>query len=358
MNALLISLVTFFMSCNTSSTSSEKLGDGLYAEIKTNKGTMVAELEYKKTPITVANFVTLAEGKNKFVSAEYKGKKYFNDLTFHRVIKDFMIQGGDPTGTGNGTPGYKFNDEIVEGLKHSQAGILSMANAGPGTNGSQFFITHKATPWLDGMHTVFGKVIQGLDIINLIEQGDKIETVKIIAKGSEAKKFKADKVFENYFENFAKEQKLAEERNNKIKLDKVAEIETAKSKGVKTQSGLIYYTLKTGTGEKPANGQNVNIHYAGYFENGELFDTSYEEVATAYGKLDPRRKAANAYSPIPFKFGDKTGMIPGFIEGIENMNTGDKIMVVIPSHLAYGERGAGGVIPPNATLIFEMEMVK
>ena len=194
MNALLVSLLAFFMSCNTNdSKATEKLNDGLYAEIKTNKGVIVAELEYKKTPVTVANFVSLAEGKNKQVSSEFKGKKYYDGLTFHRVIKDFMVQGGDPTGTGNGTPGYKFKDEIVEDLKHVGPGILSMANAGPGTNGSQFFITHKATPWLDGMHTVFGKVVQGLDVVNAIEQGDTMEKVTIIAKGSEAKNLKQKK---------------------------------------------------------------------------------------------------------------------------------------------------------------------
>lgn len=359
MNALLVSLLAFFMSCNTNdSKATEKLKDGLYAEIKTNKGTILAELEYKKTPVTVANFVSLAEGKNKQVTAEYKGKKYYDGLTFHRVIKDFMVQGGDPTGTGNGTPGYKFKDEIVEDLKHVGPGILSMANAGPGTNGSQFFITHKATPWLDGMHTVFGKVIEGLDVVNAIEQGDKMEKVTIIAKGSEAKKFKADKVFEDYLKNHEKEQQAALEKSNKVRNDKKAQIAEALAKGTKTQSGLIYYIIKQGTGEKPANGENVNINYAGYFDNGDLFDTSYEEVATAYGKLDAQRKKYNAYTPIPFTFGNKSGMIPGFIEGIENMNFGDKIIAIIPPHLGYGERGAGGVIPPNATLIFEMELLK
>ena len=208
--AFLLSLVGLFMSCNSSS-STANLGDGLYAEIKTNKGTIVAELYYQKAPVTVANFVTLAEGKNKFVSTEYKGKKYYNGVKFHRVIKDFMIQTGDPTGTGSGTPGYKFKDEINPDLKHSGPGYLSMANAGPGTNGSQFFITHKATPWLDGMHTVFGKVIEGMDVVNSIEQDDEIESVKIIAKGSAAKKFKAEKVFEDYISNFIKTQKEDEE---------------------------------------------------------------------------------------------------------------------------------------------------
>lgn len=356
MNAILLSLVAFFMSCNSSS-STAKLGDGLYAEIKTNKGTIVAELYYQKTPVTVANFVTLAEGKNKFVSTEYKGKKYYNGIKFHRVIKDFMIQTGDPTGTGSGTPGYKFKDEITD-LKHSDAGYLSMANAGPGTNGSQFFITHKATPWLDGMHTVFGKVVEGMDIVNAIEQDDEIESVKIIAKGSAAKKFKAEKVFEDYISGFIKTQKEENERNAKVIANKKALIEEAKVKGTKTQSGLIYYVVKPGTGEKPANGQNVNVNYAGYFDDGDLFDTSWEDVAKDYNKFDQRRKDANAYGPIPFKYGDKSGLIPGFIEGIENMNYGDKIMVIIPPYLGYGERGAGGVIPPNATLVFELDLSK
>ena len=170
------------------------LGEGLFADLSTSKGEIVLKLEMDKTPVTVANFVSLAEGKNNKVSDEFKGKKYYDGLVFHRVISDFMIQGGDPTATGSGGPGYQFDDEFTD-LKHNESGILSMANAGPGTNGSQFFITHKKTPWLDGKHTVFGKVIEGQSVVDSIVQNDTIFKVKIIRKGSNAKNFDANKVF-------------------------------------------------------------------------------------------------------------------------------------------------------------------
>lgn len=171
-------------------TSAEtKLPDGLYAEMKTNKGTIILELFYKKTPLTVANFTGLAEGK---IASIKKGQPFYDGLTFHRVIKDFMIQGGDPAGNGTGGPGYSFPDEFDSSLTHCSPGILSMANRGRNTNGSQFFITHVPTPWLDGKHTVFGKVVSGMDVVNSIENGDKIISVKILRVGKDAQEFKND----------------------------------------------------------------------------------------------------------------------------------------------------------------------
>lgn len=360
MTSLFLSLVAIFFSCNpvTSKAPAEdvKLGDGMYAEITTNKGKIVLQLEYKKTPLTVANFVTLAEGKNEMVTvAEKKGKPFYDGLKFHRVISSFMIQTGDPKGDGSGGPGYKFADEITD-LKHDKPGILSMANAGKGTNGSQFFITHVPTPHLDGRHTVFGHVVQGQDVVNAIVQGDDMTSVKIIRIGADAKKFDAPKVFREYYEKAAAEVKKAEAANAKVMADKVAYLADVKAGATKLPSGLQYKIVKKGNGGKPADGAEVGIHYAGYLENGMLFDSSIEEVAKQYGKHDPARAAANAYQPIPFKIGTKSGLIPGFIEGIEQMNIGDKIVIFIPSHLGYGERGAGNVIPPNANIVFELEM--
>jgi peptidylprolyl isomerase len=180
----------------TARAEDQKLSDGVYAEFETSKGKILLQLEYEKTPLTVANFVGLAEGTKWYSrdgsAPKEQGKPFYDGLTFHRVIPDFMIQGGDPTGTGRGGPGYRFRDEIVPSLKHDRAGVLSMANAGPETNGSQFFITHKETPWLNGKHTVFGHVVEGQDVVNKIMNGDTIKSVKIIRVGEKAKAFKGD----------------------------------------------------------------------------------------------------------------------------------------------------------------------
>ncbi len=354
--------------------------EGIFATIATNKGDIVLELEYKKAPVTVANFITLAEGKNEFVTQKnLKGKPFFDGLKFHRVIKDFMIQGGDPSGNGSGGPGYAFKDEFTD-LKHNKPGILSMANSGPTTNGSQFFITHKETPWLDGKHTVFGHVTEGMSIVNSIAQNDVITKITIVRKGALAQKFDAPKVFADYFNNKSEDQKKQDLVNaeNKAKqaaieaeakraytekygpviASKKAYLAATKATATTTPSGLAYKITEKGTGVKPANGTTFYFHYAGYFEDGTLFDSSYETVSKSYGKFDANRAAQNGYQAFPFEAGKKDGMIPGFIEGLENMAFGDKAVVFIPSNLAYGERGAGSVIPPNTTLVFELEMLE
>lgn len=338
------------------------LPDGLFAEINTSKGTVIAELEFEKTPVTVANFVTLAEGKNAFVTEKYKNKPFFDGLKFHRVIADFMIQGGDPLGDGTGDAGYKFKDEITN-LRHDKAGILSMANSGPRTNGSQFFITHVPTPWLDGKHTVFGKVVQGMETVNKVVQDDTIVSVTIIRKGQKAKKFDAVKVFTDYMNNSANEMKQMEEeyigKFKKVIDEKVAFFSENKAKSIKTPSGLEYVIISKGSGKKPEKGTSIYIHYAGFFENGTLFDSSIEEIAKAYGKYDEGRKVQGGYEPIVFQAGRKQGMIPGFIEGLEKLSFGDRALLFIPAPLAYGEAGAGnGLIPPNTPLIFEITLME
>lgn len=354
--------------------------DGLFAEIQTTKGKILLQLEYQKTPVTVANFVSLAEGTNTFVTNEkLKSKPFYDGLKFHRVIKDFMIQGGDPLGNGSGGPGYAFKDEFTD-LKHDKGGILSMANSGPTTNGSQFFITHKETSWLNGKHTVFGHVVTGMDVVNAIVQDDIINKVTIIRKGSDAKKFNAAKVFADYFANKAEDQKKQaaldaenkakqaaieadakkayDEKFGPVKVQKTAALAAIRSTATKTPSGLEYKIIQKGAGKKPADGANVYIHYAGYLEDGTLFDSSYEEVNKTFGKFDANRAAQNGYQPFPFQYGKKDGLIPGFIEGLNAMSFGDKAVVFIPSKLGYGERGAGTVIPPNTNIIFEIEMLE
>jgi cyclophilin family peptidyl-prolyl cis-trans isomerase len=359
-------LITTLISCNK---EHNNLPDGLYAEIETNKGSILLELDYKKAPVTVSNFITLTEGENEFVVNDtLKGKPFYTGLKFHRVIKDFMVQTGDPLGTGSGDTGYKFKDEF-SGMKFDKGGILAMANNGPGTNSSQFFITHLETPWLDGKHTIFGHVVDyNLEVVNKIEQDDFIKSVTIIRNGEDAKKFDAKKTFYDYFkiESENQKQKVAAEAAAKKEYEakykavcdqKVASFTESKNKATKTATGLQYVITKKGGGKKPAMGSTVYIHYAGFLENGTLFDSSIEDVSKTFGKFDPARAAANQYIPIPFQAGRKDGLIPGFIEGIEKMSIGDKAVLFIPSHLAYGEAGAGDVIPPNTNIIFEIELM-
>lgn len=342
--------------------------DGIFATINTNKGAIVLQLEFEKTPITVANFISLAQGKNEFVTDKnLKGKPFFDGLKFHRVIQDFMIQGGDPQGTGAGSAGYSFKDEFIPELKFDKGGVLAMANSGPKTNGSQFFITHKDTPWLNGKHTIFGHVVEGMDVVNSIAQDDVIKNITITQKGTLAKKFKAEKVFANYYNNKAEEErkeaeaKAEAEKIQKAKIaalltEKVTYFNNQKATATTTPSGLVYKIVQKGTGAKPAVGTTVYFHYSGFFEDGNLFDSSREEIAKIYDKHNEMRAMQGGYNPFPFEIGKKDGMIPGFIEAINLLSFGDKIIAFIPSKLAYGESGAGGVIPPNATLIFELEI--
>lgn len=376
---LLLSLIGI-LNLQAQTTKKKINNDGIFATITTNKGLIVVQLEYEKTPVTVANFITLAEGKNPYVSANLKGKPFFDGLKFHRVISDFMIQTGDPLGNGSGSAGYSFKDEFNDNLQFDAGGILAMANSGPKTNGSQFFITHKETPWLTNKHTIFGHVVEGMDVVNKILMDDVITSVTISKKGSLAKKFDAVKVFTTYFENKEEDEKkealLAEEKRKqaeaialeKEKQDKIkyapviaakkTYFEEKKKIATTTPSGLTYIITEKGSGEKPVDGSTLYFHYAGYFEDGTLFDSSMEDVATAYGKHDVNRAAQGGYNAFPFPVGKKDGMIPGFIEALATLNYGDKGIFYIPADLGYGANGAGGVIPPNATLIFEIEVYK
>ncbi len=305
--------------------------DGIYAKFNTSKGEIVVKLAHNKTPGTVGNFVALAEGKQEN-TAKAAGEPYYNGLKFHRVIPDFMIQGGCPQGTGTGDAGYKFDDEFHADLTHDAPGVLSMANAGPGTNGSQFFITHVATPWLDNKHTVFGKVTSGQDIVDAVAQGDTIESLEIVRVGAEAESWDATKAFEQ-FKNSGAERLAAEKAKEAVELDKVA------AGFDETESGLRYKIIQKGTGDKAASGQTVSVHYEGSLLNGEVFDSSYKRN-----------------QPIDFQLGVGQ-VIKGWDEGISLLQVGDKARFVIPSDLGYGSAGAGGVIPPNATLIFDVELM-
>ena len=348
---LIILIINF--SCNMSQKNNN---DTIYASIETSKGIIKTQLFFNLTPVTVANFISLAEGENKEVSDQYKGKKYYNGITFHRVIPDFMIQGGDPTGTGSGSPGYNFKDEFVDELKHDSAGILSMANAGPGTNGSQFFITHKETPWLDGAHTVFGNVVEGQDIVDKIEQGDSIINIEIIRQGNSAKKFNAPKIFTNHFKEEEKRKKEKEKALEKLKKDVSKIHSNLKEKSTETETGLKFFINEKGDGDMVDENKVILTHYAVYFEDGNLLDTSILEVAEKFNMFDNRRAQAGGYSPIEAKVGAKDMMIQGFKEGLKLLKTGDKATLFLPYYLAYGETESRG-IPAKSNLIFEVEIV-
>ena len=344
--------LTVIIGCKT---QHPDLESGLYANIQTSKGSILLKLAYDKAPITVANFVSLSEGKNSKVSEEFRSKKYYNGIRFHRVIADFMIQGGDPTGSGSGGPGYRFDDEFSD-LTHKGPGILSMANAGPGTNGSQFFITHKATPWLDGKHSVFGEVIKGQEVVDSIEQNDLIEDVIIIRKGKEARQFNASMVFTSYFEQRETIAKENEVKLNAIKQQNLLKFEALKSKSTKTASGLQYQITSKGKGTPVKSTNNATVHYAVYFTDGTLLETSKLEIAEANNAVNMQRKNANQYNPIPARVGPEDAMIEGFKEGLRLLRMGDQAVLFLPYDIAYGEKGVQG-IPPQSDLIFEVEIV-
>jgi len=305
--------------------------DGIYAKFNTSKGAITVKLTHDKTPGTVGNLVALAEG-NLENKVKPQGTPYYDGLKFHRVIPDFMIQGGCPLGTGTGDGGYKFDDEFHPDLTHNGPGVLSMANAGPGTNGTQFFITHVATPWLDNKHTVFGHVVEGQEVVDAIAQGDALDTLEIIRVGAAAEAWNAVEAFRTF--EGSREKRMAEARAaQKEALDKV-------SAGFsETASGLRYQIIQKGSGVKAEKGQQVSVHYQGALIDGTVFDSSY------------KRK-----EPIEFQLGIGQ-VISGWDEGLQLLHVGDKARFVIPSDLAYGSAGAGGVIPPDAILVFDVELV-
>ena len=345
------------------------LKDGLYADIQTNHGDMLAELYYKATPGTVANFVSLAEGTNTYVADSLKGKHYYDGTKSHRVIKNFMLQAGDRTATGMGDPGYKFADEFVDTLTFTKKGQLAMANSGPATNGSQFFITEKATKWLNFRHAIFGQVIQGEDVISKItdEQTSEkdsrpknpviIKKVEIIRVGKDAQKWDAPKVFDAFMkEQNAKVQKLESQREKNLAV--MAEQE---AKAVAQPSGIKILKLKEGNGVKPQIGADILVNYAGFLRaTGDLFDTNIAEIAKENDAYDAARAADPQYGYIPYtwQYSPEVGLIAGFKEALLSMKVGDRVRVFIPSALAYGKEGFGnGVIPPDADLMFEIEIV-
>ena len=328
-----------------------KLEPGIYAEFTTTKGVILLQLEFEKTPMTVANFVGLVEGNLVIDDTIVYDKPFYDGLKFHRVIADFMIQGGDPKGDGTGGPKHRFADEFDPSLTHSGPGILSMANSGPSTNGSQFFITHKETPWLDGKHSVFGHVIAGQDVVNAIEQGDEMTKVRIIRKGRTAKKWQAsaqyaavmDKIKEQEAIKAAEYAKIAAMSKEEYSDYMLAEVQKdfSDAKRSDSGSGLVYIIENEGAGAKPEKGSGLSVHYRGTFrKSGKQFDASYDRN-----------------QPMEFKYLLQR-MIPGFEEGIGMLGKGGKAKLIIPYYSAYGEQGRPGAIPPYSDLVFDIEILE
>lgn len=381
-----------------------ELGDGLYAEIITSKGTMVAKLAYDKVPVTVANFVGLAEGTHPMLSDELKGKPFYNGIIFHRVMNNFMIQGGDPDGTGRGSAGFKFESEFDESLLHNKPGMLSMANSGGyNTNGSQFFITEVPYPSLDyidaqgnikkcdqprtSCHPVFGELVLGLDIQDSISnvpvskdratlnkplEDVVIEQVNIVRQGFDARKFDAVSAWNTelpLLEEKRKQQqeearkkaeearKLQEEKSKEAALETVAQLNEYKTKASKTSTGLMTYVIKKGNGPKLKTGQTANVNYEGYFADGKLFDSNVKEVEERYGKYNQQKEQRGMYAPTPMQVSPDASLVAGFKEALANMSIGDKLYAFLPPHLGWGERGSPPVIPANADTIFIIEVV-
>ena len=360
-----------------------ELGNGLYAEFATTKDTIIVELFYEKTPLTVANFVGLAEGTHPKLADSVQGIPFYNGTIFHRVINEFMIQGGDPSGTGMGKPGFTFGDEFDETLKHDKPGVLSMANSGPATNGSQFFITEVPTPWLDNKHSIFGQVVKGQEVVDSISnvqvmpgsnkplEDIRILSLNIIRQGFGAKRFNAAKTWNREFplleekrlkkieeakQEAERQKKIAEEKMETAAAEILPVLEDYKSKATTSDSGLLSYTINEGTGEKPKQGQSVKLYYQGYFTDGKLFGTNVKDIDIKCGTYDEKKEQRGFYNLMPMQISADAQMIPGFKEGVFNMKKGDKTFLYLPSHLAYGEAGRGP-IAPNSDLIFIIEMV-
>ncbi len=333
--------------------SNTKYPDGLYAELHTNKGLIVMALEYEKTQMTVASFVGLAEGTIKN-DALPEGVPFFDGSKFHRVVSGHVIQAGEPITEGEGQLGYMFPNEIHPKLSHNHAGVLGMANGGPHTNGSQFYITLGDRSYLDGDYTVFGEVVEGMDVVNAIIQDDVIRNIKIVRCGEGAKRFRVDtEMFQNLM---IQVQKRVEEQEKDKKARESATIQKKWPDAVETDSGLKYVIVKEGKGEVPESGSKVRIRYSGEVLNGKKY------FSTSEGIPDDDSPAEDFVMEI-----GKSHVTPGFDQAVNQMQVGEKRILILSSQLGYGTGGFYAkevegkkrfVISPNSTLIYEVELLE
>ena len=389
--ALLVSMSAF--SCQD---QYPDLEDGIYAEINTTKGTMLAKLYYEKAPVTVANFIGLAQGTHPNLADSLKGKPFYDGIIFHRVMDKFMIQGGDPTGTGTGSAGFKFHSEFDTSLSHDKAGILSMANSGGlNTNGSQFFITEVPFKRLDAFtadgslkncnaggtscHPVFGELVKGLEVQDSIsnvtvskERGKVnrpiedvvINKVTIIRKGKSAKAFDEVKVFtelepllpQRLIDMQEKQNEIAKEKSKAAAANFIKANESLKGDVFESPTGMVMILNKADNGVKPNSTDKVIIKTSGYFMNGNLLYTTDVEVAKKLNQYDEQQEKGGAYNSFPMIYNESAGLVPGFREAMLKMNVGDVARVYVPSYLGYGASGRPPRVPGNTDLYFDIEI--
>lgn len=314
-----------------------KQEDGLYAQISMEKGEILCRLDFEKAPLTVANFVGLAEGHyNKIGEGPY-----FDGLNFHRVELGFVIQGGDPAGNGTGGPGYEFPNEIHSELLHDRAGILSMANAGPDTNGSQFFITLGDASFLDGSYSVFGHVCEGLELVQKVQKGDSMKQVRILRKGAKAEAFRPSwEDFQAMIKKIDEKKHAAQGEVRETLLEHMSK--TWPGKEIHhDDNGLSYIILEEGQGPSgsEAGAAEYSMHYTLWVPQKD----------GSMAKLDSSIDRGEPLSIRPEQ------VVKGWGLSLPQMCVGEKRALLIPGELGYGKRGSPPVIPPNSYLLFEMQ---
>ncbi len=319
--------------------------DGIYAVLETDLGTIVCRLLFERAPLTVANFVGLAEGTLQFRevgTGELVRRPFYQEILFHRVIEDFMIQTGDPTGTGNGGPGYHFRDELDTGLSHDRPGTLSMANAGANSNGSQFFITEVPTPWLDGRHSIFGRVVFGLDVVSAIADSEVegsrpvdplyLQRVSILRRGDGAEEFDAEAVFEEL------EDLSPSEQSERRAAEFATRLEELRGDSLPREDGSRYTVVEEGEGVQPTPGQTIRVHYVCYLPDGSVVEST-------------RRRARS----MRLVAGEPRRGLDWELWYLE-MKPGERRWVFLPPELGFGDRGIPGVVPPGSPLILDLEL--
>jgi cyclophilin family peptidyl-prolyl cis-trans isomerase len=351
MRKLLLLFLTVSLLAGLSCSKAE-YPEGLYAELHTNKGLIVLSLEFDKTPMTVAHFIGLTEGRIDN-DALPEGVPFYDGTKFHRVVPGHVIQAGAPVTEGDGRLGYMFPNEIHPDLSHNRAGMVGVANGGPHTNGSQFYITLGDRSYLDGDYTVFGEVIQGMDVISKIIQGDVIKTIRIIRIGKQAKRFRSDT--QAFLDLKLRVQNRVKEQAEKKEIEESATIDERWPEAVEEESGSRYVIIQEGEGETARTGNKIRVRYTGEVLEGQKF------FSTVDGNPSDEQPAEEFIMEL-----GKNRVNSGLDQALNQMREGEKRILILPSRLAYGTGGFYAkerkgkkrfVISPNSTLVYEVELL-